>query len=318
MELLERSLASIDYLGNWSDPEAAQDSIVESCLCPSVVHNPAGPEYSCVLRNFTPERAALHGAIVQRLLTSARTTGTIAYGAGPPSEGRRKRAASALAAAAAAVAKRAGIKARRAGGQSATSAGSEAAASGASASSTAAGMGGPPALSVDPQEEHVFLVVGVPGSGKDTVLKRYLRSLGLPLIDASADLVKEYLAAWADDELSNEVRRNNEARGPGKHLLHAQYLHRESIHIVDTAVTEARRRGESLLLEKTLFNVEPVLAYARAFRQCESPARRGRRVNVHLLGTVVSPRQNWAFLRERMTSGRSFGRYAPPSSHRGS
>lgn len=155
----------------------------------------------------------------------------------------------------------------------------------------------------------MFLVVGVPGSGKDTVLKRYLRSLGLPLIDASADLVKEYLAAWADDELSNEVRRNNEARGPGKHLLHAQYLHRESIHIVDTAVTEARRRGESLLLEKTLFNVEPVLAYARAFRQCESPARRGRRVNVHLLGTVVSPRQNWAFLRERMTSGRSFGRY---------
>ena len=41
------------------------------------------------------------------------------------------------------------------------------------------------------RQVHVFVVVGVPGSGKDTVIKRYLRTLGLPLLDASADLVKE-------------------------------------------------------------------------------------------------------------------------------
>ena len=40
-------------------------------------------------------------------------------------------------------------------------------------------------------EQHVFIVVGVPGSGKDTVLKRYLRTLNLPILDASADLIKE-------------------------------------------------------------------------------------------------------------------------------
>ena len=55
---------------------------------------------------------------------------------------------------------------------------------------------------------------------------RYIRSLNLNLVDASADVVKEYLAAWGADELSELVRRNNAAHGPGGHLLHAQYLHR--------------------------------------------------------------------------------------------
>ena len=32
------------------------------------------------------------------------------------------------------------------------------------------------------------------------------------------------------------MRRNNAAHGPGKHLLHAQYLHRESILVTDTVV----------------------------------------------------------------------------------
>ena len=163
--------------------------------------------------------------------------------------------------------------------------------------------GGPPALRdrVDPAQQHVFFVVGVPGSGKDTVLKRYLRSLGLPLLDASADLVKEYLAAWGQDELSQSVRSNNEAHGPGKHLLHAQYLHRESILICDQIIERAIQQRKSLIVEKTLFNLEPVLELARVFR------RRG--VRCHLFGTHIQPRANWRFLSTRMASGQAFGRY---------
>ena len=160
---------------------------------------------------------------------------------------------------------------------------------------------------------------------------RYIRSLNLNLVDASADVVKEYLAAWGADELSELVRRNNAAHGPGKHLLHAQYLHRESILVTDTVVARALEQGSSLMLEKTLcarrailaarnssarnsarhslngarpvgrYDVEHVLSYARRFRE--------RGCKVHLYGTYITPLRNWAFLSNRMRSGQSFGRY---------
>ena len=145
-------------------------------------------------------------------------------------------------------------------------------------------------------------------------------------------MVKEYLAAWGADELSELVRRNNAAHGPGKHLLHAQYLHRESILVTDTVVARALEQGSSLMLEKTLcacrailaarnsrrailgaqfaeprarpagrYDVEHVLSYARRFRE--------RGCKVHLYGTYITPLRNWAFLSNRMRSGQSFGRY---------
>ena len=145
--------------------------------------------------------------------------------------------------------------------------------------------------------------------------------------------MKEYLAAWGADELSELVRRNNAAHGPGKHLLHAQYLHRESILVTDTVVARALEQGSSLMLEKTLcvrrailaarnscgaqfsgapfaqrrasrpcrYDVEHVLSYARRFRE--------RGCKVHLYGTYITPLRNWAFLSNRMRSGQSFGRY---------
>jgi len=163
--------------------------------------------------------------------------------------------------------------------------------------------GGPPALPLPaPNEQHVYITVGVPGSGKDTVLKRYLHALGQqPLLDASADIIKEYLAAWGQDELSVRVRDNSLRHGPGKHLLHSQYLHRESILICDQVVAQALEAGQPFILEKTLFNLDHVLRYAREFR------RRG--CSVHLLGTHIQPLQNWRFLSTRMASGTSFGRY---------
>lgn len=63
------------------------------------------------------------------------------------------------------------------------------------------------------------------------------------------------------------VRRNNERAGPGKHLLHSQYLHRESIALVDQLVERALALRRTVLLEKTLFNIEPVLA---SVRQCRA------------------------------------------------
>lgn len=150
-------------------------------------------------------------------------------------------------------------------------------------------------------EQHIFIVAGVPGSGKDSVLKRYLRTLGLPLLDASADLVKEYLAAYAKDELSVAVRAHNEQHGPGKHLLHAQYLHRESVHLIDVLMERAMEQKRCVVLEKTLFDSEHVMSYARRF------AARGCRI--HLLGTHITPLKNWEFLSARTVSGQSFGRY---------
>jgi len=163
--------------------------------------------------------------------------------------------------------------------------------------------GGPlgPVIAAHPEQQHIFLVVGVPGSGKDSVLKRYLRTLGLSLLDASADLVKEYLAAWGSDELSVRVREHDRAHGPGKHLLHAQYLHRESILLNDLVVERALAEGHSIMLEKTLHDGEHVLEHARRFRE--------RGCRVHLLGTHITPLSNWEFLRNRMASGAAFGRY---------
>ena len=96
-------------------------------------------------------------------------------------------------------------------------------------------------------------------------------------------------------------REHNAKCGPGKHLLHAQYLHRESIYLIDDIVKRAMTQRRSLLLEKTLFDAEHVLEYARRF------AAEGCRT--HLLATHITPLRNWEFLSNRMSSGQSFGRY---------
>ncbi len=158
-----------------------------------------------------------------------------------------------------------------------------------------------PLRALGADERHAFVIVGVPGSGKDTVLKRYVRTLGMPLLDASADIIKEYLAAWGSDELSVAVRENDLAHGPGKHLLHAQYLHRESIAVNDKLVERALREGKSIMLEKTLHDAGHVLESVRRFRE--------NGCNVHLLGTLVTPLKNWEFLSNRMVNGAAFGRY---------
>ena len=248
-ELLTQSLESLDYLGDWADPRSAKDSVVLCCVSPKVIESESGPEFTCPYDAFTVERQKLHQQIVDRMLTSARTTGrSLKKGGATP--------ASAMPIAPTFTPLGADMHSHaRAAAEAAVSAEAVAAAA------AAISEGGPPALGqLEPSRQHVFFVVGVPGSGKDTVLKRYLRSLGLPLLDASADLVKEYLAAWGQDDLSQAVRANNAAHGPGKHLLHAQYLHRESILICDAVVETALEGGKSLLLEKTLFNLEPVLA----------------------------------------------------------
>ncbi|KAL1503512.1 hypothetical protein AB1Y20_011992 [Prymnesium parvum] len=266
-ELLNRSVQAIDYLGNWSCANCTRDSIVLHCARPRLIHRETGSEYTCGRDDFEPERKQLHQHIVQRMLTR--------QAAPPPAAGRWDASAHAPA-----------------------SAGSPAAAA------AEAAAGGPPStLPLSPHDQHVFFVVGVPGSGKDTVLKRYIRSLGLDLLDASADLVKEYLAAWGQDELSRLVRENNAKNGPGKHLLHAQYLHRESIMIVDEVVERALQACErkSIVLEKTLYNLEQVLKFAQDFRE--------KGCRVHLFGTHITPRLNWDFLSYRMKSGQSFGRH---------
>lgn len=250
--LLERSLKSLNYLGDWANPNNVQDSIVLTCNDPTVLLQEDGmnKEYTCSYNGFQAERHQLHAHIVERMLTSHRTTG------------RRTQ--------------RSDLEAGH--------------------------QGEPPAQPQDLGEgQHVFFVVGVPGSGKDTILKRYLRSLDLELLDASADLVKEYLAAWGQDELSQMVRSNNNERGPGKHLLHAQYLHRESIMIVDKILERALAQNRSVILEKTMYNIEPVLRQAQQFK--------ARGCRVHLYGTHIAPLKNWEFLSYRMRSGQAFGRY---------
>ena len=71
--LLQQSLDSLDYLGNWADPDK-RDSIVLTCQAPSVVEGENGPEYTCAYNEFTAERHELHSAIIEKMLTSTRTT----------------------------------------------------------------------------------------------------------------------------------------------------------------------------------------------------------------------------------------------------
>lgn len=132
----------------------------------------------------------------------------------------------------------------------------------------------PPAANASASDEPcAYIVVGVPGSGKDAVIKRHLRRVNPErrLIDASADRLKGFLARWADDDLCRAVRehcRIHGARdrgalttsqsaahvravslplGNSKQLLHAQYLHRESIHVVRKVVRSAVARRHSFM-----------------------------------------------------------------------
>ena len=221
-ELLRLSIESLDYLGNWADPESAKDSIVLTCRSPHVVDGDAGPEFTCTYGEFTTERHRLHAHIIDRMLSAANGSADtpLASGVVPLS-------------------------------------------------------GGPPALPLPaPNEQHVYITVGVPGSGKDTVLKRYLHALGQqPLLDASADIIKEYLAAWGQDELSVRVRDNSLRHGPGKHLLHSQYLHRESILICDQVARARAPRRQAV-------PVSPL--------RCPAPSWASLR-HRHARGTVASP-----------------------------
>ena len=79
-ELLQRSLDSLDYLGDWANPNNAKDSIVLTCNKPDVhVASNGIEEFTCAYDDFTLERHQLHSHIVARMLTSSRTTS----GAGP-------------------------------------------------------------------------------------------------------------------------------------------------------------------------------------------------------------------------------------------
>lgn len=311
--LLQASLDSIDYLGDWSSP-VSKDSIVLCCDDPHVEPGAGGRgEYTCSSCAFNAERRALHARIIEQMLRSSRTSG----------RGGRRSPDTVGGPLARVVGRRRGS--RQAGVQG----GAE---------------GGPRDAGAATEQQHIFLVVGVPGSGKDSVIKRYLRTLDIPLLDASADLVKEYLAAWGTDELSTRVRENNARHGPGKHLLHGQYLHRESILLNDQVpgqtspwaqrgftsvqlpacpipppplsearslpsptllflqvVEQALRQGRSIMLEKTLHDNEHVLTHARRFRD--------RGCTVHLIGTHITPLANWRFLCNRMASGGAFGRH---------
>lgn len=304
-ELLKRSLDSLDYSGNWSDPTRMRDSMVLSCKSPEVLDGPGGPEYSCRFDEFTQERHELHEHIVERMLASPKGTGFTA-----PDGGRVDDAVDGGSIASWQRGAARGAAKRSLGEQyearPAAPAATDAAAAAVQAyehetgSLSYTGLASLTSSSLQ-GEQHVFIVVGVPGSGKDSVLKRYVRSLGMDLLDASADRVKEYLAAYGTDELSVSVREHNLAHGPGKHLLHAQYLHRESVFLIDDIVKRAMTQRRSLLLEKTLFDSGHVLEYARRF------AAEGCRT--HLLGTHITPLRNWEFLSNRMSSGQSFGRY---------
>jgi len=66
-------------------------------------------------------------------------------------------------------------------------------------------------------------------------------------------------------------------------------------------VDRALEESKSIVIEKTLFNLEPVLQFAQSFRD--------KGCRVHLYGTHIPPKRNWDFLCYRMKSGQSFGRY---------
>jgi hypothetical protein len=313
--LLQLSLESLDYLGDWADPAVARDSIVLCCASPEVRECESGPEFTCRYDAFTRERHLLHAHIIERMLTLWERMptwrggpGLVGYGSSGSSSSSRSADAIAEPSTAAGDDQPAADSEEEEEGKeyeeaaealttAAVAAASAAAAAAADSAEASNGSpppllqppllqpGGPPALRPPaPGEQHVYIVVGVPGSGKDTVLKRYLSSLGLPILDASADLIKEYLAAWGQDELSVLVRRNNERAGPGKHLLHSQYLHRESIALVDQLVERALALRRTVLLEKTLFNLEPVLASVRQCRAagagCTCSARTSSRCGI--------------------------------------
>jgi hypothetical protein len=189
-QLLQASLDSIDYLGDWSST-VSKDSIVLCCDHPHVEPGAGGGEYTCAAGAFNAERQALHARIIEQMLRSSRTSG----------HGRRRSTDGA-------GGPLARVVGRRRGGGLGREEGVPSAVGGGGANDG----GGPTDAET---EQHIFLVVGVPGSGKDSVIKRYLRTLDIPLLDASADLVKEYLAAWGADELSRRVGGVNQFSWPG-------------------------------------------------------------------------------------------------------
>jgi hypothetical protein len=257
-DLYERSLAALDYFGDWADPGQTRDSIVLACESPCVLNG----EFTCRHGLFRPERERLHAKILEHMLPDEPRGGAAASAprrafivVGVPGSGKdsvlkrflRKEMLDDAELVDASADKLKGYLAQWADDQLCQEVRNYCRTKGTSRRSRERSLGLPGAArgrAGGPRHSAAERAAERARAARLAPNIRSIRALGclglrLRLTFSFARARSRLPAPWPRARVSRVARR----AGSSKHLLHAQYLHRESIYVVQRLVEHTIARG---------------------------------------------------------------------------
>jgi len=135
------------------------------------------------------------------------------------------------------------------------------------------------------KDPDLYIMAGVPGSGKSTVARKY---------------IKERTVVINNDDIKAKLARRNRSPIKSKPLIHGTLLHEEASDIEKDIIVKVRRQRKDVTLDRTGKN------YRKNLKEIEKFRRAG--YDIHVVGTNLKPHISVNRAAKRFVKS---GRYVP-------